>query len=400
MVFANSKQWVAAAVLTAASAMATQASAETICATARKTTWNVPNGGLVINRSSAGVVKVILDSVNEWGTHTAMSHGYDFWVSHSTAKMPSVQDSCSVPINRNELNNSGPGASAIRLPAMYVNYFGGNDVGSRVLATRTSGTAGFGGQAGMEWYLGNNRADDWGYYEGRADPWVFYPGSSNRGFQAVEYLWDWPLYGMFDTGGIVLSGGLPMFVSAEPIYRYQADDGKYMRYGYNRYLDMKNTHKGDLNGNIGVVCSGLPAFASWRSGAGGVLPHSRYSHDEKKRAINALWNKVHQECEDGVGGVFDASFWEMNVGCIDYDVCGRAADIVTNTFAVDRAEVGGAWKTVRDNSSIKPFSISPDCLAGRNGKCYATGGGSSPWAWDVGRAVTWSGSTAFSCWSN
>ena len=118
------------------------------------------------------------------------------------------------------------------------------------------------------------------------------------------------------------------------------------------------------------------------------------------RAINALWNTIHNQCEDGIGGVFDSSFWAFNVGCIDYDVCGRAADMVTNTFAVDRAEVGGAWKTVRDNTSIKPFSISPDCLAGWNNKCFATGGGSSAWGWDVGRIVTWSGSTSFNCWSN
>jgi len=388
MVFVNRNNLVAAAALTAATAMATQASAETICATARKTTWNVPNGGVVISRASGGVVKVILDSVNEWGTHTAMSHGTDFWVSHSTAKMPRVQDSCSTPINRNDLNNSGPGASAISLPAMYVNYFGGADVGSKVLQTRSSGTTTFGGQAGMEWYSGNNPDDDWGYFDGEADPWVFYPGNSNRGLQAIQYLWDWPLYGTFGTS------------ASDGIYRYQADDGGYIRYGYNRYLDMKNTHKGDLDGNIGVVCSGLPAFASWRSGAGGVLPHSRYTHDDKKRAVNALWNKVHQECDDGIGGVFDTSFWEVNIGCFGYDVCGRAADLVTNTFAVDRAEVGGAWKTVRDNTAIEPYSISPDCIAGWNAKCFATGGGSSPWAWDVGRSVTWSGSTSFSCWSN
>jgi hypothetical protein len=165
-------------------------------------------------------------------------------------------------------------------------------------------------------------------------------------------------------------------------------------------MDMRNTHKGDLDGNIGVVCSGLPAFASWRSGQGGVLPHSRYPHAEKVSAINALWNKVKSECDNQVGGIFDSSFWEVNIGCFGVDVCGRAADMVTNAFAVDRAEVSKAWRTVRNDTAIEPYSISPDCLAGWNNKCHATGGGSSAWGWDIGRTVTWSGSTTFACWSN
>jgi hypothetical protein len=396
MMFVNRrKNWVAAAALTAATVMAAQASAETICATARRTTWNVPKGGLIINRSTGGVVKVILDSVNEWGTHTAMSHGYDTYVSHSTAKQPSTQDSCSVPIKRVDLTNAGPGASQITLPSMYVYYFGGANIGSTVVGTRAD-RSGFGGQAGMEWYWGNNRDEDWGFYEGEANPWVYFPGYSNRAAKIADFLWDWPLWNSFATAGVVF----PKIVPGDPIIRLQADDGQLIRYGFNRYLDMKNTHKGDLNGNIGVVCSGLPAFASWRSGQGGVLPHDRYTQTEKARAINALWDTIHNECENSIGGVFDSSFWEINVGCIGYDVCGRAADMVTNTFAVDRAEVGGAWKTVRDNTSVKPFSISPDCLAGWNNKCFATGGGSSAWGWDVGRIVTWSGSTKYTCWSN
>jgi hypothetical protein len=399
MMLVNRKTWVAAAALTAATAMATQASAETICATARKTTWNVPNGGLIINRSQAGVVKVILDAVNEWGTHSALSHGFDTYVSESTSKQPATQDSCSVPIKRTDLTNAGPGASQITLPSMYVYYFGGANIGSTVIGTRAGGSS-VGGQAGMEWYSGNNRAADDGYYDGLPDPWVRFPGSANRGAKIANFLWDWPLWNGFATGTIVFGSGGIGVQHGDDIIRLQADDGTLIRYGFNRYLDMKNTHKGDLNGNIGVVCAGLPAFASWRAGQGGVLPHDRYSHTEKARAINALWNTIHNECDDHIGGVFDSSFWEINVGCIGYDVCGRAADLVTNTFAVDRAEVGSAWKTVRDNTSVKPFSISPDCLAGWNNKCFTEGGGSSAWGWDIGRTVTWSGSTKFSCWSN
>jgi hypothetical protein len=397
MVFVKRKKWTAAAALVAATVLATQASAETICATARKTTWNVPNGGLLINRSSSGPVKVILDQVNEWGTHSALSHGFDTWVSQSTAKQPTTQSSCSVPITRVDLTNAGPGASQIPLPAMYVFYFGGSNIGNTVIGTRAGDGGGFGDIAGLEWYWGNNRADDWGYYQGQANPWQFFPGYSNRASKIADFLWNWPNYGTFSTFGF---NPFPNFVQANNIYRLQADDGVYIRYGFNRYMDMKNTHKGDLNGNIGVVCAGLPAFASWRAQQGGVLPHDKYTQSEKSRAMNALWDTIHNQCQSGIGGVFDSSFWQINVGCLGYDVCGRAADQVTNTFAVDRAEVGGAWKTVRDDTSQLPFSISPDCLSGWNNKCYQTGGGSSAWGWDVGRIVTWSGSTAFSCWSN
>ena len=116
MGFVNKKNWVVAGALVAVTAMATQASAETICATARRTTWNVPKGGVIINRSTSGVVKVILDSVNEWGTHTAMSHGFDGWVTHSTAKQPATQDSCSVPIKRVDLSTPVRAFHRLRCP--------------------------------------------------------------------------------------------------------------------------------------------------------------------------------------------------------------------------------------------------------------------------------------------
>lgn len=390
MMFAERKRTVAAVALMAASAIGAPASAETICATARKTTWNVPNGGLVISRSN-GVVKTVIDAVNEWGTHSAVSHGFDFHVTHSTAKTPAAQMSCSTPVNRTMLTSAGPGAAAITLPAMYVNYFGGSDLGNRVIGTRNSGTSGFADVLGMEWYSGNNPAQDIGYFEGRPlQPTVIFFGNSNRGFRVAEYLWNWPLYGMFATSG-----------NAAPIYRYQADDGQFIRYGFGRYIDMKNTHKGDLNGNIGATCAGLLAFGSWRSGAGGVLPHSRYTQAEKVNALNGLWTRVKQECENKLpSGMFNKDFWAYAIGCINYNVCERAGDLVANTFAVDRAEVGTAWKNVRDNTAIRPFSVSADCLAGRSAKCAATGQGSSPWGWDVSRTVTWGGSTTFACWSN
>lgn len=408
MIFVRTKRaWVAAAALVVASAVGTQASAEVICATARKTTWNVPNGGLVINRSG-GMVRVILDAVNEWGTHSVLSHGTDFWVTQATAKQPATQDSCSVPIKKADLTNAGPGVSAVSLPALYVYYFA-NGLWSSGIGTRASGsTAKVNGVEGMEWYSGNSPAGDWGYFEGRANPWTWYPASSNRGRKVADFMWTWPLWGSFATGG-------------DLVYRYQADDGVFMRYGFNRFLDMRNLYKGDANGNIGQVCSTLPAWASWRAEQGGVRVHTPYSHTDKVRAIDALRGAVKYECDSGfvnavVGfnynGILSRAYCEVHDFINGGDMCTRAANQVTNAFAVDTADTTSTgWSGVRSNTAIKPKSISPDCLAGRNtNHCYpvygpsspagATEWGSSPWAWDAPRKVTWSGSTAYSCWSN
>jgi hypothetical protein len=164
---------------------------------------------------------------------------------------------------------------------------------------------------------------------------------------------------------------------------------------------MRNVHKGEVTGNPGVVCSTLPAFGTWRANQGGIKPHTRYTNSDKKRAIDAIWNTVYNGCEGSDNNFFSSGFWEQLFCDLTlHDVCARAADQVTNAFAVDKAELGKRFETIRNDSTITPFTISSDCLTGMNGKCAVTGGGSSPWAWDAPRTVLWSGSTAFRCWSN
>jgi len=219
MMLAKSKRWVSAAAMVVATAAAAPAGADTTCGVASKTAWNVPDGGLVISRTG-GVIRVILDAVNEWGTHTVLSNGYDSWVTHATATQPGQQDACSVPIKRTDLSNATPGAEQVTLPAIYWFYFGSRNIGSAVIPTRTSGGTSPGGVDGMEWYSGNSPDDDWGYYQDDADPWVFFPGGSNRGQQVADFEWNWPNYGMFGTA------------ATDGIYRIQSDDGNYMRYSF------------------------------------------------------------------------------------------------------------------------------------------------------------------------
>jgi hypothetical protein len=391
--------WFSALALVTIGATAVPASAETICATARKTTWNVPNGGLVLSRSK-GFIATILDEVNEWGTHSVLSNGTDFWVTHSTARQPMVQNSCSIPLRRSDFDNALPGAQQISLPSAYVFYFG-DQTWTTPQGTRVTGSLNsLRGITGMEWYSGNNPNGDWGYYEGRSNPWQWFPGNSDRGGKVANHFWAWTPFASIATSGNPVN------------YFYQIQEpiggvAKPIRYGFNQYLNMQNVHKGDLTNNVangregaGAVCSTLLAFGSWRAGQGGVSPRDSYTQDEKARAINALWNKVHSDCKNKGKDDFGINWSDVACTISNYDVCERAADQVVNAFTRDDARPSEAWMAVRDNPSVLPRTISPDCLAGRNSKCYATGGGSSPWGWDVPKTVQWSGSTAYSCWTN
>jgi hypothetical protein len=367
------------------------ASAETVCTVAKRTKWNVPNGGLVVNRSG-GVVRTIMDAINEWSTHSALSHGTSStsWISQATGKQPRTQQYCSVPLNPTDLTNTGPGASQTTVGGAYVDYFGDTEVTSQIGTRFTSGST-FNGVEGMEWYSGNNPDDDVGYYQGHANPWQDFPGGSNRGGQIADFLWNWPNYQTFATA-----------TGANNIYRLEADDGQFLRYAFNQYMNMGTVHLGNANGNQGAVCSTLHAWASWKAGQGGVLPFANYTHAEVVAGINALWGKIKNQCDNrDIGGLFSGSFIG-SVTCTlgGFDLCANAANQVTNAFAVGHAQANTDWKSVRDTSTATAFTISPDCLTGYNAKCFAYAGGSSAWGWDTPGLVQWSGSTAYSCWSN
>ncbi len=384
----TTKRWVSAATAVFATVTAGYARADSpSCGYASKSAWNVPDGGLVIDRTG-GFIPVVIDAINEWGTHTALSTGSG-WATQATALQPHQQsNSCSVPLARADLSDASPGAEQVTVSALYLFYFNGNDVGSNVIPTRGGSWSNINGVQGMEWYSGNSPYDDYGYYVGDPNPYVFFPAGSNRGAQIADWEWNWPNYTGYTTG-------------ADNTYRLQSDDGNFMRYGYHQYMNMQNVYMGDDDGYVGVVCSTLHAWASWRSRMGGVLPSSTYSASQKVSAMNGLYDHIENLCNSKApSDLFTADFFKYHVGCLGYNVCARAGNEVLNEFATDSPSTSASpWQGVRDDSSQLPYTISPDCLAGYSAVCPYNGPGSSAWGWDVPRQVTWSGPTEYACWN-
>jgi len=372
------RRWVSAAAAIVASATAAQAGATSPkCGNVSKTEWNVPDGGLMVERTG-GHIKVVMDAINEWGTHVVLSNGGG-WATQSTALDPTTNDkSCSVPINRTSLSDAGPGGENITVQGLYLFLYNGSDIGSTALATRNATGPNVNGIIGMEWYSGNNPDDDQGYYPDDQSGNVLFPGGSNRGAQIADFEWNWNNYSYDPT---------------DNVYRMQSDDGNYMRYGYHQYMDMGNVYTGNDDQYVGVVCSTLHAWASWRSGAGGVVPVGRYPASEKINAMNGLYGNVVDTCNSRTNW-FLTGAW-----CFGKDPCARAGNEVLNQFAIDSPSTEDRyWRAVRDDSSQLPYTISPDCLAGYSAQCPWNGPGASAWGWDLPRPVTWSGPTSYGCW--
>jgi len=344
---------------------------------------NVPNGAVFLS-SGAGPVLATLSAVGEARSHSGISHG-NGWYTHSTMYEPQTRDwddsetSCGVfgdyccqgPLKGSQLQNGYPGSSQINGGGLYAFY-----------------------------YL-NGAAVNFFYYQRSMDPNY---NVDTRGASVANWLWNSSNYAWVGTGGFYRVG----FTGVTP----------YAQYSFYQYRDYQNINNGSVPWNYGDVCSTTMAYAQQQSGMG-VVNNTRshnqvagvvnsYDHTYVVAGLNALYNAVKQDCDDGSDLLHDIgaalTCWE--------DICDDAARQVANCFSdgihghcYDDSDT---WKGIRDNRwpsgpvdgngySITK-SVSPDNIGGWGGWGWGSTPGASVWSRDGNQGVAWnSGGSVYGC---
>lgn len=315
--------------------------------------WNVPKGGLVLNRAP-GPVRAVLDSMGEYRTHSMISHGPGGQVTHGTMHSPGTTGwptYCSTPLRIDELRDGYPGVSRINQGAIYEFLYGGGSL--EFLAYQMSRTS-----AGFD----TNGA-------------------------AVA---DWIVAGMPAVTVTSLQNG------GQTFQRLVGPNGALINYVLYQYRDIQNVDTGGVGWNNGMVCSTFLAHANYRAGFGQVYPYT-YSHAQMVTAGGALYTSVQDECSTNLG------FWTglgAAITCLKSSICPEAGRQVRNCMAAGRCDTSSSsvWDAVANDAGTVARSISPDRLGGWSGHPY-TGPGVSVWAYDISNTVQWnSGGSVYGCW--
>jgi hypothetical protein len=384
--------------------------------------WNVPAGDAVFV-SGPGPVYQVLNSMGEYRSHSMLSHGPDYYVTHSTSVTPPTSSSASLyetpfcsscgnecwnPLSVSFLQNSMPGLETVSDGGIYA-YLYGTGTTENFIAFQSS--AGGGASA-----------------KGYANGW---DSSNTANTLANMYLGT----GMTETGWWSSDTTEGDYTNTGGIFTWVkgiAYNGAKMHYGWYQYMNVQGAAQGVPGVNTGSVCS--TSLAMWQHDAlsgtsgytGDVLPRTYAAGATLTNAANALWNGVQSECSSSngwfssVGSFFTNLGWStLCIGVTGYTqgVCGEAADQMVNCFAANNcgntSSPGSYWGSytahndgttqweaaVAKTSSV---TISPDDVAcwnsnGTGAPC--TGAGSSVWGWDTNETVQWnSGGTVYGCW--
>ena len=325
---------------------------------------NLPAGAVGLS-SGDGPIKAVITAIGEYRTHSWIYHG-NGWATHSTMHAPGRPGwptYCSTPLEPSELQNGYPGATQVNMGALYTFYY--QPEGSPVEAHYFQKSPASGaGDAVQRWlWSSSNYA------------WVSSRQNSSSGF-----------------------------------YRVGFDQTPYTQYSLYQYRDMQGIANGDGNTyNYGNVCSTYLAYAQSKSGNGSVSNSNSYDHGKVQAGLNAVYNSVESQCNNGTG------FWDdfgAAITCFE-GICDDAARQVTNCFADGingrcYTDDDQYYRRVRDD--INPpgprnqqgysiaQAVSPDAIGGWNGHGFGTAAPYPVWSWDGNNQVLWnSGGSVYGC---
>lgn len=319
--------------------------------------WNVPNGAIVLSRSS-GPVNGVLSSLGEYRTHSMLAHD-NGWVTHAAMYTPGITSwptYCSTPLNASELKDGYPGASQIPAGGVYQFLYGGSV--EYVAFQRGCNSAACPNDDGAA-------IADWVW---NAMPYEWTPSrQGSDGFYRIEV-------------------GTPSVLTNYSLYQFR---------------DLQSINTGGATWNDGVVCATVLAYAQYMAGKGAIEPYL-YPHAQVANGITGLVGAVEDECNRGVG------FWKglgATITCFE-GICDDAARQVANCMAVGRCDTdsdgSNTFASVRDDPAATATSISPDHLGGWSGhpwEGYLDGSGVSVWAADSEQTPQWnSPGSVYGCW--
>jgi hypothetical protein len=325
------------------------------------TSWNAPDGALVLSRSQ-GPVGGTLSGVGEYRTHSMLAHE-NGWVTHSTMYSPSSTTTwptyCSTPLDPNELRNGYPGASIVSPGAIYGFLYGDGASVEHIGYQRSCSAA----------ECPNDDGKDIAHWLWHSSPyeWVTSREDGNQGLYRLLV-------------------GTPPRATTYSLFQYRFIEG---------------VNFGSVAWNNGTVCSTFLAYAQYMADKRPVTAHT-YPHDAIVSAMDGLMGAVETDCHDGIG------FWKniaVNITCLE-NICDDAARQVANCMAVGRCDSddddANTFASVRDDPGATASSISPDRLGGWSGhpwQGYSEGSGVSVWAADTEQAVQWnSAGNVYGCW--
>ena len=316
--------------------------------------WNAPAGSLVSSRGE-GPITAIIDAVGETRTHSMLSHG-STWVSHAVMHTPGQNgwpDYCDEPLKASELQYGYPGASRVKVGAMYVSLYAGGSAPAGYFLEFQNAENGCFGEDTSSWLLGSAA--------------------------------DFSVASQKD--------------SSQTIYRYKNSTG-YMTYSTYQFRNVGSVPTGGSGTSNGVVCSSFQSWVQNRSNntSVNVTPYT-YTHAQLAAGLNALYNSVYNECDDGMGfwtGMGAAASCMLSIIYFDNNICDDAARQVANCMAENRCgSSDNGWRTVRDTSTTTAKAVSPDRMGGWGSRHTNSG---SIWASQPSQQVTWSGTNVYSCW--
>ncbi|MFL5343306.1 MAG: hypothetical protein ACJ8AT_00835 [Hyalangium sp.] len=343
------------AAIAAPTALAGATSTSDVSCGSSSSGWNVPNGAIVLSRSSGGgPVTAVLDAVGEYRTHSMFSHGPGGQVTHETMYTPGTTGwptYCSTPINPGELTSGYPGAGRINQGGIYQYLYGGGGSLEYIAYQRSRTSAGY----------------------------------DTKG----ETVSNWLLNSMPTVATASRQDG------GQTFYRYKGPNGYPLNYVLYQYRDLETVNTGGAGWNNGMVCSTLISHAQYRAGFPAIDAYT-YNHSLLQTAGNSLESSVENECNTGLG------FWKgigSTITCFE-NICDDAGRQVRNCMSAGRCDTddGSIWSNIYNNAATVSRSISPDRLGGWSGHPY-TGSGVSLWAYDTSNTIQWnSGGNVYGCW--
>ncbi|HEY3352488.1 MAG TPA: hypothetical protein VGQ83_04515 [Polyangia bacterium] len=365
--------------------------------------WNVPKGAAAFS-SSPGPIKAVIQAIGEYRSHSVLSNGPGWFVTHATAHTPetngdlspywtpfcsSCGSECWNPLDPNQLRHQRPGMEQVENGAMYAYYYG-DFGGTGAWGANPSTTVGYETSAGNLLFLAYQNG---GTQAANVANYSWY-GDSTIGFAYAGY-------GGVTSYSVTYNGGA-------------------MNYGWAQYMNSLGAAQGYPGYDLGIVCSSALAFWQHRANVGvaDVLPR-RYSrgwgYQQIGSAASALYNTVYNECYAGngpfasIGSFFQyLGYGALCVGYGDGNPCDEVADQMVNCFATghcgDTSDPGKyneyEWQWVvgtQDAVTISPDDVS--CWHGNGTGAPCTGYGSSIWGYDINQPVQWnSGGSNYSCW--
>lgn len=314
--------------------------------------WDAPAGSLVSSRGE-GPITSIIDAVGETRTHSMISHGTS--VSHAVMHTPGQNGwptYCDLPLKDNELRYGYPGASRTSVAGMYISLYEGS-----------SAPAGY--------FLQFQNAAD-----------------ACAGLNVSNYL--------LNTAADYVTASQQN--SYQTYYRYTNSAG-YMPYSTYQFMNSLSVPTGGSGVDNGVVCSTFAAWSEYKANSATRVTPYTYTHAQLAAGLNALYNSVYSECNNGMGfwtGMGAAASCIATIWYFDTNICDDAARQVANCFAQDRCNSSdNGWENVRNNTYYTATSVSPDRMGGWGARHTNSG---SIWASAPSQQVTWSGPNVYSCW--